>query len=213
MKLLFINCKRKYIALLLFLIITLCVVFSCNFIFYLLYFLSLLFFTVNYFVKIKNAWNADHLFTTLERNYDCLVIGETCFIAELFKEKGTKIEFLAPNRSLVSSFELLKRLFSLLKEKTGTVIIICTSIGVIDECVSVLDIPYLHETQLKKLAIKNRLLRLYFPILFAPLKSIKVLIGKRPIKSYKEIICPNDEIITFCKERDINLRFVKLNDC
>ena len=124
---------------------------------------GMLFLLLNLYAKNKIAWNADHLFSDIGRNYDYLLIGEPWNSDEL---NGKKICFFSPNRSMLSSYELGRRLFSLLKEETGTLVISCRE-GLLDtKKLSVLDIPYLHETQQHKYGITHGKpkIRNYHPI-------------------------------------------------
>ena len=112
---------KRVIAILALAILSLAAVVISNCIFlYILYALGVLFLLANIYCKKKICWNADHLFTTIDRNYDVLIIGENCNL-ELNGKKV--IRFCSHNRSMLASYELLRRLFSLVDEENGKIII------------------------------------------------------------------------------------------
>lgn len=164
-----------------------------------------LFLFLNLWVKKRISWNADHMFSDIDRNYDYLLIGEPWDYSDL---KGRVIAFFSPNRSLLSSFELTRRLYSLLREETGTLIISCEERSITSQQLSVLDIPYLHEIQLYQYRIGKSKLKKYFPFLFAPLATLKFIFAKK-CKEQSVIstdVCP--QLRDFCKERNIKLKII-----
>lgn len=167
---------------------------------------GMLFLLLNLYAKNKIAWNADHLFSDIGRNYDYLLIGEPWNCDEL---KGKKICFFSPNRSMLSSHELGKRLFSLLKEETGTLVISCRE-GLLDtKNLSVLDIPYLHETQQHKYGITHGKLKTYLPFVFAPIESLRYFLSTKREKVAEVSLSENASLADFCKVRNINLLIIK----
>ena len=166
----------------------------------------MLFLLLNLYAKNKIAWNADHLFSDIGRNYDYLLIGEPWNSDEL---KGKKICFFSPNRSMLSSHELGRRLFSLLKEETGTLVISCRE-GLLDtRKLSVLDIPYLHETQLHKYGITHGKLKTYLPFVYAPIESLRYFLSTKREKVAEVLISEYASLAEFCKVRNINLLIIK----
>lgn len=168
--------------------------------------LGLLFLILNLYAKKKIAWNADHLFTDIERNYDYLLIGEPWVHESL---KGTKICFFSPNRSLLSSYEMSRRLFSLLKEGTGTLIISCREKMIDSDKISVLDIPFLHEIQLYKYGISHSKLKTYLPFVFAPIETLHYFLSSEQEIDTELSLSDYAEIAEFCKIRKINLKIIK----
>lgn len=167
---------------------------------------GMLFLLLNLYAKNKIAWNADHLFSDIGRNYDYLLIGEPWNYDEL---KGKKICFFSPNRSMLSSHELGRRLFSLLKEETGTLVISCRE-GLLDtKNLSVLDIPYLHETQQHKYGITHGKLKTYLPFVFAPIESLRYFLSTKREKVAEVSLSENASLADFCKVRNINLLIIK----
>ena len=164
-----------------------------------------LFLLLNLWIKIRISWNADHMFSDIGRNYDYLLIGEPWDYSDL---KGRVIAFFSPDRSLLSSYELTRRLYSLLREDTGTLIISCGKRSITSQNISVLDIPYLHEIQLYQYHIGKSKLKKYFPFLFAPLATLKFIFAKK-CKEKSVIstdICP--QMRDFCNERNIKLKII-----
>lgn len=167
---------------------------------------GMLFLLLNLYAKNKIAWNADHLFSDIGRNYDYLLVGEPWNCDEL---KGKKICFFSPNRSMLSSHELGRRLFSLLKEETGTLVISCRE-GLLDtKNLSVLDIPYLHETQQHKYGITHGKLKTYLPFVFAPIESLRYFLSTKREKVAEVSLSENASLADFCKVRNINLLIIK----
>lgn len=166
----------------------------------------MLFLLLNLYAKNKIAWNADHLFSDIGRNYDYLLIGEPWNCDEL---KGKKICFFSPNRSMLSSHELGRRLFSLLKEETGTLVISCRE-GLLDtKKLSVLDIPYLHEIQQHKYGITHGKLKTYLPFVFAPIESLRYFLSSKREKVAEVSLSEYASLVDFCKVRNINLLIIK----
>lgn len=168
--------------------------------------IGMLFLLLNLYAKNKIAWNADHLFSDIERNYDYLLIGEPWNSDEL---KGKKICFFLPNRSMLSSHELGRRLFSLLKEETGTLVISCREGLLSSKELSVLDIPYLHETQQHKYGITHGKLKTYLPFVFAPIESLRYFLSTKREKVAEVSLSEYASLADFCKVRNINLLIIK----
>lgn len=167
---------------------------------------GMLFLLLNLYAKNKIAWNADHLFSDIGRNYDYLLIGEPWNSDEL---NGKKICFFSPNRSMLSSYELGRRLFSLLKEETGTLVISFRE-GLLDtKKLSVLDIPYLHETQQHKYGITHGKLKTYLPFVFAPIESLRYFLSSKREKVAEVSLSEYASLVDFCKVRNINLLIIK----
>ena len=167
---------------------------------------GMLFLLLNLYAKNKIAWNADHLFSDIGRNYDYLLIGEPWNCDEL---KGKKICFFSPNRSMLSSHELGRRLFSLLKEETGTLVISCREGQLGSKKLSVLDIPYLHETQQHKYGITHGKLKTYLPFVFAPIESLRYFLSTKREKVADVSLSEYASLLDFCKVRNINLLIIK----
>ena len=167
---------------------------------------GMLFLLLNLYAKNKIAWNANHLFSDIGRNYDYLLIGEPWNCDEL---KGKKICFFSPNRSMLSSYELGRRLFSLLKEETGTLVISCREGLLNTKELSVLDIPYLHEIQQHKYGITHGKLKTYLPFVFAPIESLRYFLSTKREKVAEVSLSAYALFTEFCKVRNIKLLIIK----
>ena len=159
-------------------------------------------------IKAKNtiAWKADHLFSDIDRNYDYLLIGEPWNYRD--EIEGKVICFFCPNRSFLSSYELARRLFSLLKENSGTLIISCTEKTLNSDSFSALDMPYLHETQLHKYGFKDAKLKTYLPFIFAPFATFRYFMNKKTSKISEIDIATYPKLSEFCRERNINCQII-----
>jgi len=168
---------------------------------------GLLFLILNLYAKKRIAWNADHMFTDVDRNYDYLLIGEPWnYKGEI---KGKVISFFFPNHSMLASYELTRRLFSLLKEGTGTLVISCKEEYLDSKAISVLDIPYLHETQQHKYGIRHAKLKTYLPFMFAPLATLRYFLSANNMKAEEVSLDDYHRIAEFCKVRNIKLEIIK----
>ena len=167
---------------------------------------GMLFLLLNLYAKNKIAWNANHLFSDIGRNYDYLLIGEPWNCDEL---KGKKICLFSPNRSMLSSYELGRRLFSLLKEETGTLVISCREGLLNTKELSVLDIPYLHEIQQHKYGITHGKLKTYLPFVFAPIESLRYFLSTKREKVAEVSLSEYALFTEFCKVRNIKLLIIK----
>lgn len=165
-----------------------------------------LFVALNLYAKKKISWNADHMFSDIGRNYDYLLIGEPWDYSEL---NGKTIVFFSPNRSMLSCCELTRRLYSLLKEESGTVVVSCQERNFKSQRISVLDVPYLHETQLRKYHITHAKLKKFFPLLFAPIETIKFMMAKKQNKMQYMDNNIYPAIANFCQERNIKIEIIK----
>ena len=171
---------------------------------YIIYALGVLFILVNLYAKKKICWNADHLFTTIDRNYDVLIIGENCDIDCAGKRV---IRFCSPNRSMLASYELVRRLYSLVDEENGKIVICCRENLLESKKITALDVPYLHEMQLAKYGIGRARINKFLPLLFAPIDTLLYLMGiKRKVTTQE---CPiPDYLLDFCQNRIKNIEVI-----
>lgn len=197
--------QKKKFAILFSLVLLLTIILVNQLEVYIAFLFIALFLIVNHIVYIKIAYNATHLFTTLDRNYKYLVVGDWCNIEELVK--GDKfISFLSPEkRSPHTILELVRRLYSLLDEETGILIIVLNEEYSLKKRFSVFDIPFLHEITLKANGIGWMKYAVRLPLLFSPCKSFMLFQDKKVC--FKEIECPFPEITRFCNDRGIHLKF------
>lgn len=139
------------------------------------------------------------------RNVDVLIIGEICKIKELpFKQKESYIKIMAPERSLTSSYEILRHTFSILRPK-GTVVIAPASTG--GKKYSIFDIAHFTEYTIKRLNLEKMQKLRHFPLFAAPVCSVRYMLGWAKVK--EKSVCPSKEIVDFCKERDFQLFYME----
>ena len=97
----------------------------------------------------------------------------------------------------------------MLKEETGTLVISCRE-GLLDtKKLSVLDIPYLHETQQHKYGITHGKLKTYLPFVFAPIESLRYFLSTKREKVAEVSLSEYASLADFCKVRNINLLIIK----
>lgn len=157
----------------------------------------------------KVAYNVINLFSTIGRNYQYLIIGELCDLSTLIPKGAHHIDFLAPRRSAYSCLELTKRLYSLLDEENGELLIIVTKEEENSRKISVFDIPYLHEVTLKILHLSwMRNLR-FLPLCFAPFSAFSYFFPLKKVE-FIDAVCPSKELLNFCESRNIRLVYKQI---
>lgn len=155
---------------------------------------------LNLYVFNKNRFWARNInnLNVIDRNYDTLIIGEPIDTSTLGIKTGKSISVTCPERSDKASTLLAYRLFSLLRIG-GTLVI--TYHRKESKKISSLDIPYIHEVTLLEIGVSGR--KEYFPLLFNPIQSLKVIFGS---KSQHATLAENDkELSSFCDSRQIKL--------
>lgn len=141
------------------------------------------------------------------RNIDYLIIGDICNTNNLIPKGKTIIKIMAPNRSIMSSYEILKHTFSILNEENATVIII--NKNNLKKQYTIFDIPYFPMVTINRLMLHKMKKMSEFPLFFAPIKSIKFFINKSN-NQIKDVKCPVKEIINFCEDRNIKLIYKEI---
>lgn len=179
---------------------------SRSFLLSLIFFLLLLLYVLNLYVY-REIQMPSRIFlpTSKIRNVDYLIIGDLCCVEKFLPENSSHIEITAPDRSLKSSFEILRHVFCILNEDNANVIITVKKKKMMDDY-SLFDYPIfnLSSTSMKRLGLIQKEKKLKFPILFEPLKVIKYLLNIKKSYSYS-LDCMPKEIIDFCNERNIRL--------
>ncbi len=154
---------------------------------------------LNLYVFDRNRFWARNInnLNVVSRNYDTLIIGEPVSKETLGLKDNKNILMCCPGRSKGASIILAYRLFSLLRPG-GTLIITYQKVG---EKISSLDIPYIHDVTLLEKGIAKK--KEYFPLLFNPIKSLKMVMG---VMFHHAIATSNDsELEHFCISRGIKL--------
>ena len=144
------------------------------------------------------------------RNVDYLIIGDLCNPHLFIPEKASYIQISAPGRSLPASFEILRHTTGILKENGTAVIVDCGNRNKKGSVFSVFDIPILSlsPVSIKYLQLEKVKRKSYFPILFAPIGSIRLLLNLAG-GNLLEVFATDakfEEMARFCGERDIRLK-------
>lgn len=173
----------------------------------LLFLFLVLFLYMNARVYLKNAYIARRINSGVERNVQRLVIGDWCNPNQIVGDYRC-INYLSPSsQSEMVTTLLTKRLFSLLDESDGVLVIIRNSNNRKKQGVSVFEIPYLHENTLSDLNIKWMWTLCKLPFLFDIKGSCRVLSGVKMESSFVKAECPISELVDFCKSRNIKLEY------
>lgn len=200
--------KKRFLMLLLIFISSLfLVVWNNSFLIFILYIILLVFTSLNIYLFLKNSYVARHLFSDVGRNYAYLVIGELVDLKDVLPQIKESISIMAPNRSLGASFELIKRLYSLLDENKGVLIVLVNKNEIYSRKISAFDLPYLHEVTLNELHIKHSKYKELLPFVFSFIPSILFFIKGMRKRKIEDTECPMGDIVDFCKKRNIKLIF------
>ena len=144
------------------------------------------------------------IFTESRRNFDYLIIGDLNNEEIKVPNNLKYLKFEAPDRTLFASYIILRNRFSWLREDgRGTCIIVVKKKNNNLNRISPFDIPFLHPIEIKKYQLYRQQKKLRYPILYLD-KSLRFLFGSRKDKAIR-VACPNEEIVRFCNERNINL--------
>ncbi len=168
-------------------------------------FLILIFFLLNLMtIRKVNSQKTPFNPRSAIRNVDYLIIGDMCDPNQLIPSGKTYVQLSAPDRNLMSAYEILRHTYSILDEKYGTVVFVIKDKYINVERFSIFDIPLFHKITINRLNLKMMIIKANFPFLFSPLKSIKLLLGIK-ISGWKNCECPKKKINQFCEERSIKL--------
>lgn len=150
-----------------------------------------------------NHLNANRQIETV----NALIIGDLCTEKVLKKvcNLDGSLKIMFPNRSLVSSKLILYHLTSVLREG-GDVIIINNGKG---HGVTCYDYPFLSQITRLELNLKNESKKRNYPLLFAPLQSIRLLLDLGAYRIQQEE-CPDEDIIEMCKRKKFKLIYLKI---
>lgn len=163
------------------------------------------------------------IFRDDKRNYEALNIGSA---KKYLPKQDTKMNIYAPNRSIYSSFLILQRLHSFVKQKGDINIYFDFNTDTVEK-ISTSDMYFLHPITLNEIGIPNNIVTYYFPILVAPIYSMKFLLWrllgislqfnqvKKNLIKINEIERYIESVISFCLERELNVTiyFLYANSC
>lgn len=168
--------------------------------------LMLVFYYFNrYAVRIIESQKAPFQIYGNIRNVDYLIIGDMIDATSIVPHDKRYVQIKAHSRSLNAAFEILKHTSSILDEDNGNVIIAVKK-NKANGSFSIFDIPFLYNLTIKKYGIEKLVRLSHFPFLIKPISTIMLLLNTYN-KNWKEVKCPNKEIISFCDERNFRLKY------
>lgn len=147
------------------------------------------------------------------KSYNTIVIGDYCKkdVYLSYCREGAVLEFTCPQRSINASYQILLHTFSILEEN-GTCIIISGKDGKKNEY-SVFDLPFLHFITLKELKLETLSCKSHWPLIFSPVRSIRILAGMRSGKYHlNNNLQDISEIKEFCDRKGIRLIYLSSNN-
>lgn len=139
------------------------------------------------------------------RNADCLIIGDMVDCANICRADDVAVCIMSPGKSLEASFWILKRMFSILDEEHGKVVIAVKDKNINKRGVSLFEYSFLSPVYRNILNVHYLERQRRHPFFFAPLKSTRLVCGFRH-KSEKSD-CLDARIADFCQERGIVVEF------
>lgn len=149
------------------------------------------------------------------RDVDYLVIGDQCRVMDLVPHGRKYVQITAPGRSLRAAFEILRHTWSILKDGGHAVLAVCETNGSRNMTksgeFSVFDVPFLHAITVKALGLERLRHRSMMPVVFAPLRSFRFLLGMH-LSGWRRQECPLREVKEFCNERGIILEYFVCGD-
>ena len=140
---------------------------------------------------------------------DTIIIGDLCDERTLKQvcSLDHSLKILFPGRSLASSKLILGHLTSVLREGENVVIV---NKGIM-EGITYFDYPFLSQISRAELNMTKKSRRIYYPLLFAPVRSLKLLMGLA-CSNFKITNCPDKEIEDLCKRKKFNLIYLSNKD-
>lgn len=161
----------------------------------------------NLVVYFRNAYVARHINSNIERNVERLVIGDWCNPDKLIKNKKSII-YLSPSPQSEQATSLfVKRLFSLLDEDKGVLVIVKKCDSKKKKGISVFDIPFMHENTLADMGKQWMKRFCKIPFIFDFCGSLKVLTRINRSNQFIKAECPISEIKSFCQKRNIRIDY------
>ncbi|MCD8266026.1 MAG: hypothetical protein LUC33_02620 [Prevotellaceae bacterium] len=115
--------------------------------------------------------------------------------------------FLAPQRSLEASRQILLHVSSALSEN-GNVIITSNGKQRKGKPYTVFDIPYLGLAAKKELGLEPLERKSRYPLLYEPIRSVQLLLGI-PTRKYRSCECPDKVIREYCLKKGFRLTYLE----
>lgn len=139
------------------------------------------------------------------RNVDYLIIGDMADTGDICDKGKKTVCIMAPSRSLEGSFWVLKRMFSLLDERSGKAIIIVKEKNIKKQGVTLFEYSFLSPVYRNILKVHYLGKRRKNPFLYSPIRSFELVCGIKH-KSVKTG-CLDKSIEEFCRVRGIDIEF------
>ncbi len=168
-----------------------------------------LFLLVNMLLR-KHINKEGFTFYMNEKGADYLIIGDQAEIPNISLDNAYVLRYMSPDRTLISSFEIAKRLYSILS-KQGTLIFVVRREKLNDMSFSLFDYAFFHPVQLKILNIGYLKYFNFFPLVFAPRKVLGSFFSspRKTEEASNNIFYQNDlcqYIVKFWEERDVKFK-------
>ena len=165
-------------------------------------------FILNIFVRERYMRKRFNPWKDKRRNFDVIIIGERYDLQKLHLNVGKTLEETVKGRSLYASFHILRTYFSLLGHN-GKVYIIYNEKYLWD--FTPIDMSIVeHSVTLSVMGCKYVGIKWKFPIIFLPFHLIRRAFGNFiPVKKDIENSLIS-QIKEFCKERQIQIEFIKI---
>ncbi len=140
------------------------------------------------------------------RNVDYLLIGDLFDEYSICDDNSSIVSIQSYNRSLDGAFWILKRVFSLVDETKGKIIIVIKEKNVKSSDVTLFEYSFLSPVIRRLLNVLYLEKERRHPFLYSPFKSFQLLYGKRS-RNTCVANCPNSDIVAFCRERNLNFEY------
>lgn len=124
-------------------------------------------------IKMNKTRELFDIFSSV-RNIDYLIIGDFCVARDYVPNKSSYVQIFAPGRGYNSAYQILRHTHSILKEEKGVVIM---TIGESKKDFTIFDVPFLCSLTIKKYNLEDLCKKSKFPVIFAPINSIRFLGG------------------------------------
>ncbi len=141
------------------------------------------------------------------RQWNTLVTGDFTPPHTGSGNNGNTLLITAPGRSLEASRQILLHTGSALAEN-GEVIILNKGKERKNKTYTIFDIPYLGLVARKELGLERLERKARYPIIYEPLKSIRLLLGISSGKYVPET-CPDEVIVNYCKRKGFKLTYLE----
>lgn len=141
------------------------------------------------------------------RNVDYLIIGDMVDLSDVYGKGKKVVSIMAPNRSLECSFWVLKRMFSLLDEKSGKVIIAVKENNIKKRGITLFEYSFLSPIYRNILEVHYLEKHRKYPFFYSPIKSFKMVCGIGVKRKSDKVDCLDNNIENFCLERGLNVEF------